>query len=218
MGGDRGRLVKVSLGGSLKRLAVEGPPLPPGPPPHWGMGGRVPRNLGSCDQASPTLIPTHRRGALFFAKERFRERSVQPGHPGSLPGKPPALESPRRPLYPWPLTRVDPSSPPSSPPHHRGEVLGVRPASFRRSCPTRGAGSLGATFSSWPLLRGLSGIPGGTRTPNHRFWKPALYRLSYGYTRAGGGKAYPRSSFPLKAPGEPVGRFSLRYQQQVAFV
>src|SRR5512136_2714074 len=29
------------------------------------------------------------------------------------------------------------------------------------------------------LALGVSGRPGGTRTPNHRFWRPGLYQLSY---------------------------------------
>ena len=28
-------------------------------------------------------------------------------------------------------------------------------------------------------LRGVSHTPGGTRTPNRRFWRPLLYQLSY---------------------------------------
>ena len=50
--------------------------------------------------------------------------------------------------------------------------------------PTRGAGarpqSLRQPPSSGPGSPAVRSRPGGTRTPNRRFWRPVLYHLSYG--------------------------------------
>ena len=183
------------------------------PCPRWSIWGWDPKEAQHLGGGGlPDTLSAGSRNPIF-AKARFREGTPALGHPGALPGKPPALESPRRPLYPWPLTRV------------------VRPRA-RRTTAGRSSGSgppppggpAPPRWESGGYVLFLASSPGfiwhtrGIRTPNHRFWRPALYRLSYGYTRAGGGKAHPRSRFPLKAPGEPVRRLSLRYQQQVAVV
>src|SRR4029453_1257924 len=56
----------------------------------------------------------------------------------------------------------------------RGLLLaGHRPLGFPVHCE-----GLLLTPRRWSII-GRRGRPGGTRTPNHRFWRPGLYQLSY---------------------------------------
>ena len=75
------------------------------PCPRWSIWGWDPKEAQHLGGGGlPDTLSAGRRDPSF-AKVKFRECSVQPGRPGSLPGKPSALKSPRRPFCPSPLCR-----------------------------------------------------------------------------------------------------------------
>ena len=78
------------------------------PCPRWSIWGWDPKEAQHLGGGGlPDTLSAGRRYPSF-AKDYFREGTPALGHPGALPGKPSALESPRRPFYPWSLTSAAP--------------------------------------------------------------------------------------------------------------
>ncbi len=68
-------------------------------PSIWDWDPKEAQHLGGG--GLPDTLSASRRNPIF-AKVGFREGTPALGHPGALPGKPPALKSPRRPFSPAP--------------------------------------------------------------------------------------------------------------------
>ncbi len=167
------------------------------PCPRWSIWGWDPKEAQHLGGGGlPDTLSAGSRNPIF-AKARFREWSVQPGHPGSLPGKPSALKSPKRPFCPSPLCRKGPGSP-----WLRVRLLYpvAHPLAFPRrlmprACRSPGGPGCGSCQRMWGTrCSGVSSPRDEHRSsvlplpPGHPLWKPSWSEKN---RRWRGGREFP---------------------------